>query len=123
MSYLGANIYPEDVEQALFGDAPASEDGIIKGFAMELVETTAGQPQPRVYIELNGDQSFEAVNKEVLSKRIVERLIKNSRDFKTAITEDPKAGNIAVEVYPENSGPFEGMNGRIKRQYIIKKKV
>ena len=123
MSYLGANIYPEDVEQTIFGDAPATEKGVVKGFAMELVENGEGQPQPRVYIELNEGQADDVLDPQVLSKRVVERLMTNSRDFKTAITEDPKAGDITVTLYTANTGPFEGMNSRIKRRYIITKKV
>jgi phenylacetate-CoA ligase len=121
ISYLGANIYPEDVEQAIFGDAPTSEDGIIKGFAMELVEHENGQPQPYVYIELQVGKSKHSINQRILAERIVQRLIKNSRDFKTSIAEDPKAGEIKVEVYEQNSGPFMGMNSRIKRKYVITK--
>jgi phenylacetate-CoA ligase len=123
MSYLGANIYPEDVEQALFADAPDSEKNIIKGFAMELVESGDGQPRPQIYVELNEDKDLKSLDPEVLSKRVVDRLAKNSRDFKTSLAEDPKAGKIAVQVYTSNSGPFEGMQQRIKRRYIITKKA
>ncbi|MDB5182607.1 MAG: hypothetical protein JWO47_391 [Candidatus Saccharibacteria bacterium] len=121
MSYLGANIYPEDVEQAVFGDAPESEKGIIKNFAMELVENKEGQPQPFVHIELNEGKNLGDINVGDLSERIVERLKQNSRDFKASVAEDPKAADIAVKAYPENTGPFEGMNKRIKRKYIIEK--
>jgi phenylacetate-CoA ligase len=119
MSYLGANIYPEDVEQAIFGDAPESEKGLIKGFAMELVEHKDGQPQPCVYIELGEGKNKDSVDPKAISKRVVHRLTENSRDFKTSITEDPKAGDINVNIYEHNTGPFEGMGERIKRKYII----
>ncbi len=121
MSYLGANIYPEDVEQAIFGDAPESEKGIIRNFAMELIENSGGQPQPYVHIELNEGKETHQINAGVLSGRIVERLKQNSRDFKASVTEDPKAANIGVKIYRTNEGPFEGMNKRIKRKYIIEK--
>lgn len=121
MSYLGANIYPEDVEQAIFGDATASEKDIIRNFAMELVENKDGQPRPCVHIELNDGHEASELNNKEIKDRIVERLKHNSRDFKAAVIEDPKAADIAVRVHTINGGPFEGMNKRIKRKYIIEK--
>ncbi len=121
ISYLGANIYPEDIEQAIFADAPKSEVEKIKNFAMELVEHQNGQPQPYVYIELKSGVLVNALDPAAISKRIVSRLIENSRDFKTSIAEDPKAGKIIVQLVEENQGPFAEMSKRIKRKYIIDK--
>ncbi len=121
MSYLGANIYPEDVDQALFADAPKSEQGIIKGFGMELVESKDAGLHPVVHIELEAGKHADQLSPEILAKRVIERLSKNSRDFKTSLEEDSKAGNIEVKIYASNSGPFEGMGERIKRRYIFKK--
>ncbi len=121
LSYLGANIYPEDVEQALFADAPQKEEGIIKNFAMELVESNDGHPHPLIHIELNQNRSIEDISTKELQERIVDRLAKNSRDFKTSLAEDPKARNIEVKLYYINTGPFENMHNRIKRKYILTK--
>jgi phenylacetate-CoA ligase len=121
MSYLGANIYPEDIDQALFADAPVSEKGLIKGFSMELVESDKGEPKPNIYIELQEGLEPHVLNASELSKRVVHRLTLNSRDFKASVSEDPKAADIKVEIFTTNTGPFEGMNSRIKRKYIITK--
>ncbi len=121
ISYLGANIYPEDVEQALFGDAPKSENDVIKGFAMELVENVDGHPHPVVHIELAENHKKEEISETMLSERIVTRLAKNSRDFKTSLVEDPRAKNIEVKIHNSNTGPFENMSDRIKRRYILTK--
>ena len=122
ISYLGANIYPEDVEQGIFGDVPATEERKIKGFAMELVEDSTGQPRPIIYIELNDGVEVKAVDKGDLQKRIINRLSINSRDFRTSLKEDPKAGDIEVKVFKIGEGPFTGMSDRIKRKYIINTK-
>lgn len=121
LSYLGANIYPEDIEQAIFGDAPKSEEGIVKGFAMELVEDKNGHPHPVVHIELEAGKQAEELSVAGLTERIITRLAANSRDFKTSLQEDPRARDIEVKVYPMAGGPFEGMNKRIKRRYILTK--
>lgn len=122
ISYLGANIYPEDVEQGIFGDVPATEERKIKGFAMELVEDNTGQPRPVIYVELNENIETKAIDKKDLQRRIINRLSLNSRDFKTSLKEDPKAGDIEVKVYKIGEGPFTGMKDRIKRKYIINTK-
>jgi phenylacetate-CoA ligase len=121
LSYLGANIYPEDVEQALYADAPEVEKGIIKGFAMELAENKDGHPHPVVHIELEADRQAHQLSAKQLSDRVIARLARNSRDFKTSLSEDPKARDIEVKVHEMGTGPFEGMSGRIKRRYILTK--
>jgi phenylacetate-CoA ligase len=119
ISYLGANIYPEDVEQALFGDGPDSERGIIRGFAMEAIEDAEGHERPVIHIELQQDRDEKELSSEAVSRRVVERLTMNSRDFEASLAEDPRAGKIEVRVHRTNAGPFEGMNKQIKRRYII----
>jgi phenylacetate-CoA ligase len=113
LSYMGANIYPEDVEQALFRDAPESED--IRAFAMELVEDDDAQVRPCVHVEAAGP-----VDPGAVAARVRERLMANSRDFKTAVAEDPRTGAIVVRVHAVGEGPFAENSRRIKRRYVIR---
>jgi phenylacetate-CoA ligase len=122
ISYLGANIYPEDVEQAIFADAPVTEKDKIKGFAIELLELEDGQVRPCVHVELCEAMPQNTVDPKEIGARIRERLMRNSRDFKTSISEDPRAGDFKIIIHLHNTGPFEGMKDRIKRRYIIKGK-
>jgi len=121
VSYQGANIYPEDVEQALFADAPKTEAGLLHGFAMELMDDAAGESRPCVHVELSEGVVAKAVDTKAMQVRLRERLAKNSRDFKEAVAENPKTGELQVQVHALGTGPFAGMNSRIKRRYIIKK--
>ena len=53
LSYMGANIYPEDVEQALFSDAPASDADRVGGFCLQIVDLVDGRSWPCVHVEVD----------------------------------------------------------------------
>jgi phenylacetate-CoA ligase len=113
LSYMGANIYPEDVEQALFRDFVGRD--AVSGFAMELVENEAAEVRPCVHVEAAG-----AVDAGAIAACVRERLMANSRDFKAAVAEDPRTGDIVVRLHRPGEGPFAENSRRIKRRYVIK---
>ncbi|MDQ1437636.1 MAG: hypothetical protein QOK43_1265 [Acidimicrobiaceae bacterium] len=118
LSYMGANIYPEDVEQALFRDFPKAD--AIGAFAMELVELPDAQVRPCVHVEVAGGEESGAVDAGALSRCVRERLVANSGDFKTAVAEDPRTGDVVVRLHRPGEGPFAENSRRIKRRYVIK---
>lgn len=115
LSYMGANIYPEDVEQALFRDFTGG--AAVTGFAMELVEDGDAQVRPCVHVETGAVDSLDAA---ALAGCVRDRLVANSRDFKTAVAEDPRTGDILVRLHRPGEGPFAENSRRIKRRYVIK---
>ncbi|MET3568247.1 phenylacetate-CoA ligase [Leifsonia sp. 563] len=117
VSYLGANIYPEDIEQALFADAPIGEKGSLRGYAISMAEGDDGIPHPVVHVELETGGAGPEVTH--LQERIITRLAQNSRDFRTALQEDSRAADIEVVVHQRESGPFAEMSKSIKRKYIL----
>lgn len=117
ISYMGANIYPEDVEQALYAEADLSER--IGAFCLELREIGAGDVRPCVHVEITRRADDDREVAERLRELVVRRLEANSRDYRSAVAENPTAAQILVELHDPNQGPF-GENGRrIKRRYIV----
>ena len=122
ISFMGANLYPEDVEQAL-GECP--DAGLLGTFALTLiaVDDTAGcddAMRPCVHVEVLARGSVDDAD---LRGRLVcavrERLLTNSADYRSAVAEDPAAADIRVLLHAEGSGPFAGNATRIKRRYVF----
>jgi phenylacetate-CoA ligase len=117
ISYMGANIYPEDVEQALYADADLADR--LGAFCLELRDIGSGDVRPCVHVELTRPGSDDLEISERLRVLVVRRLEANSRDYRSAVLENPSAAEILVELHGPNQGPF-GENGRrIKRRYIV----
>lgn len=118
VSYMGANIYPEDIEQALFSDSALAER--IGAFALELRDIGGGAVRPWVHVELDGGtDDADGHIAATLRHAIVARLEQNSRDFRAAVQESPTTAEIGIELHVPGSGPFAENSRRIKRRYII----
>lgn len=117
LSFMGANIYPEDVEVALYGDCPDS--GRVGAFCLELSESATGSVQPCVHVEVTGGPVPDPAFARSLAGCISRRLIANSRDFAAAVAEDPATAGIAVVLHRPSEGPFAHNSLRIKRRYVI----
>jgi len=121
VSYMGANLYPEDVGAGV-DDARgrAAGVGVTPGaYCLELVDDD--DPRPCVHVELERtepDADLTAAT-EVLAGAIRDRLARDSADYRAALTEDPRAGRLEVRLHPAGTGPFAGSSGRIKRRYVV----
>jgi phenylacetate-CoA ligase len=121
VSYMGANLYPEDVAAGIDdGRGPASAAGVTPGaFFLELVDED--DPRPCVHVELErsepGADPAAAVDALVVAIRA--RLAHNSADYRAALTEDPRAARLEVRLHPAGTGPFAGNSSRIKRRYVV----
>ena len=117
ISYMGANIYPEDVEQALFSDAAFATR--LGAFCLELRDVGDGGVRPCVHVEVTRLEGDEVELRRSLRTAVVARLEANSRDFKNAVAENPSTGEIIIELHPPGEGPFVENTRRIKRRYIV----
>jgi phenylacetate-CoA ligase len=118
VSYMGANIYPEDIEQALFSDSALADR--IGAFALELRDIGGGAARPWVHVELRGDTKDEGGHiRDTLRRAVVTRLEQNSRDFRAAVQESPTTAEIGIELHEPGTGLFAENSRRIKRRYII----
>jgi phenylacetate-CoA ligase len=115
---MGANIYPEDIEEALFTDA--DDERQLGAYCLELIDIGAGEQRPCVHVEMRAaTAAHEGELSERLRRRILARLLENNRDFRAAISEDPSAGEIVVRLHAPGDGPFADNHSRIKRRYIL----
>jgi phenylacetate-CoA ligase len=118
LSYMGANVYPEDVEAALYDVEDLAPS--LRGFCMDLVEN---ENESRLYLHLelhSGDAELAQWEgrAEAIAASVREHLLAASADYRSAVCEDPSAGEIAVSVHAPHTGPFADQDGRIKRRYI-----
>jgi phenylacetate-CoA ligase len=117
ISYMGANIYPEDVEQALYADATIADR--IGAFALELHDIGDGAVRPLVHVELRDRDGDDAAVIELLRRNVVARLEQNSLDFRAAVAENPSTADVRIALHDPGDGPFAENSRRIKRRYIL----
>jgi len=117
ISYMGANIYPEDVEQALLFDAGIADR--LGAFALELRDIGGGIVRPFVHVELRSRSGDDEAIAGKIRTSVVDRLTANSRDFRAAVAENPSTADVRVELHDPGDGPFAENSRRIKRRYII----
>jgi len=117
ISYMGANIYPEDVEQALFSDSAVADR--LGSFALELRDIGGGAVRPSVHVEVVDRRDDDESIRRTIRDAVVARLTANSRDFRDAVTENPTTADFLVELHAPGEGPFAQNSGRIKRRYIV----
>ncbi len=120
VSFMGANIYPQDVEYGLYEDNEQAH--LLEGFMLTLEETETLDARPVVNLELRkGVQLDEAARAELCTtcqRGVVEHLLAVSRDFRQSVEEDASSVQITTRVHDFRSGPFEGTGSRIKRVYL-----
>jgi phenylacetate-CoA ligase len=122
VSYMGANIYPQDVEYGLYVENPMAH--LIAGFCLELDEDTDLRSRPVVNLQLRDGAQPDGAERAELARRcadgVVAHLARVSRDFAESMREDPSAAGIAVRVHDHGTGPFAGTTGRIKNVYLVR---
>jgi phenylacetate-CoA ligase len=117
VSYMGANIYPEDIEQALYAE---SEDARWLGaFCLELLDLGEGEQRVCIHVEVLDGVTDDVAFADRLRERVLNRLLATNLDFRSSVDEDPSAREIIVRLHAEGQGPFAMNNGRIKRRYIV----
>ncbi|SBT43128.1 phenylacetate--CoA ligase family protein [Micromonospora auratinigra] len=118
VSYLGANLYPQDVEYGLYTGNPYAAQ--IARFCLTLVEDAALETRPVIHLELRRPLSGPDRAALVAACRdgVRRHLAAVSRDFAQSLTEDPTAGDLRVEAHEPGTGPFAGPQ-KIKNVYLV----
>jgi len=116
VSVMGANIYPEDLEQCLY-DSPGLAT-VTNSFCLGLVETSGGAERPLFSFEVRGridnalQRRFEA--------EIVERLRTLNADFREAYREDAEAITPLIRLWQVGEGPFSQDSTHIKQTRLLR---
>ena len=117
VSYMGANIYPLDVEYGLYRDHDLA--AAIEGFCLELDDSRLeSHPVIHVHLRETAELSDRAAAAETLRTGIVAHLAGASRDFAESLREDPAAADLRIELHDHGTGPFAGTRQSIKNVYL-----
>jgi len=115
ISVMGANIYPEDIEQCLYQDTALAE--MTHSFCLSLAESPNGDVRPRFLFEVSKEPDAELARR--FSASILSRLVELNADFREAWREYPETLVPEVLLYRLGQGPFAGDAGRIKQARFL----
>jgi phenylacetate-CoA ligase len=120
VSYMGANIYPLDVEYGLYRDRDLAR--AIESFCLELDDASGVESRPVVHVQLRKDARVERDQAaERLRSALIEYLAGTSRDFAESLREDASAADIRLVLHDHGTGPFAGMTTKIKNEYVVRR--
>lgn len=121
ISYMGANLYPQDVEYGLYEGNPFASE--ISRFCLSLVEMPDLESRAVINIELREgvvlgpDMSADLI--EICRQGVLSHLARVSRDFAESLREDPATADLHVRIFEYDSGPFFGASA-LKNVYLVK---
>ncbi len=117
VSVMGANIYPEDIEQCLYAEAGLAR--MTHSFCLTLEEGPGGAVHPKFLFEVDVEPTPE------LSARyraaMLRELVALNADFREAWHEYPDTVTPIIELYARGTGPFAADAGRIKQARLLKR--
>jgi len=121
ISYMGANIYPIDVEYGLYADEQLA--AMIESFCLQLEESTDLESRAVVNVQLREKSVLGSEEKREAAARLraalVDHLAATSRDFAESLREDPTASDVRLVVHDHGTGPFAGGGRKIKNVYVV----
>lgn len=117
ISYMGANIYPQDVEQGLYNSKYAN---LIENFILSLDENSSLESQFAINIELKPDVIPPKDFTQNLAQSVRDYMATVNRDFKESLEEDEAAGQVNIKVFEAGTGIFvKKEDKKIKNKYIL----
>jgi phenylacetate-CoA ligase len=116
VSVMGANLYPEDVERALYDEPELA--AVTNSFCLGLVEDADANPRPCFAFELR--RPVTPALRRAFEQRVVARVEAMNADFREAMREHPASARPLVELHPLGAGPFAADAGRIKQTRLLR---
>jgi phenylacetate-CoA ligase len=115
ISVMGANIYPEDLEQCLYSEPELSK--ITHSFCLSLAEGRDGTVNPKFMFEIDREPS--AALALTFRDAMLRRLLALNADYREAWKEYPEIVLPVVELHSRGAGPFAQDSGRIKQVRLV----
>jgi len=116
ISVMGANIYPEDLEQCLYAEPMLSR--ITHSFCLALAEGAGGAVNPKFLFEVDAEPS--AALALTFREAMLRRLLALNADFREAWKEYPQTVQPVIELHRRGTGPFAVDSTRIKQIRLVK---
>ena len=116
VSVMGANIYPEDIEQCLYADTDLAK--ITHSFCLALAEGARAAVNPKFIFEVDAEPTAELA--ATYRDSVLKNLIALNADFREAWQEYPETVTPVIELHRRGTGPFALDAGRIKQARLLK---
>jgi phenylacetate-CoA ligase len=117
ISVMGANIYPEDLEQCIYADPELAR--ITRSFCQSSAETPNGGVKPAFFFEVEAEPDQALQMK--FAQSVLRTLIELNADFRAAWHEYPETLIPDIHLYGVGQGPFRGDAGKIKQARVLKR--
>jgi phenylacetate-CoA ligase len=115
ISVMGANIYPEDLEQCLYQDTQLAE--ITHSFCLSVSVGADGAVRPRFLFEVSVAPDADLERR--FAESIVPRLVALNADFREAWHEYPATLVPEIVLCRLGEGPFAADGGKIKQLRLL----
>jgi phenylacetate-CoA ligase len=115
ISVMGANIYPEDLEQSLYAEPELAE--VTTSFCLSLADSGDAAVRPCFSFEVTAPITDEL--RERFRERIVKQLNAINLDFREAWREYPDALVPEIQLHMQGEGPFARDEGKIKQTRLL----
>ena len=115
ISVMGANIYPEDIEQCLYQDTELAE--LTHSFCLSVAEGVNGAVRPQFLFEVSEEP--DAALERRFAESIIPRLVALNADFREAWHEYPATLVPEIVLYRLGEGPFAADSGKIKQARFL----
>jgi phenylacetate-CoA ligase len=116
ISVMGANIYPEDIEQCLYDEPELAR--LTHSFCLGLDEGRGTDIRPVFSFEVSTDITSEL--QQMFDRRIPARLKALNADYRVAAVEYEASTTPMIRLFPLGSGPFSSDSSRIKQVRIVR---
>ena len=117
ISVMGANIYPEDLEQCLYAEPALA--ALTRSFCLAQSESADGQVRPCFLFEIEVPPTD--VLRERFATSITQRLRALNADYRCASSEYPEAMAPEVQLHGVGEGPFAANQTRIKQARVLQR--
>ena len=121
ISYMGANIYPLDVENGLYLDNPHAAE--IESFKLSLLDIGELEQRPVIHLQLREDAQLAPDARDELRRAsasgVLRHLASVSRDIAQSLEEDPTASDVRIEIHDHGTGVFARGTSKIKNVYLV----
>lgn len=111
ISIMGANIYPEDIEQCVYADKELAR--ITHSFCQGTVEGADASIRPVFSFEVT--EAPTESTREHFASSVVKTLLELNADFRAAWQEYPETLQPEIRLYQVGEGPFAKDAGKIKQ--------
>ena len=115
ISVMGANIYPEDLEQCLYAEPELAR--MTRSFCLSVVETSGSGVRQCFLFEVE-DEPSESLRAR-FAERMLARLVALNADFREAFHEYPDTVTPEVRLHAVGEGPFAGDSNKIKQTRML----